>query len=196
MRVLLALCLLVCGFVANAVAQRLEPLETGNTIQISIWQDPKLDRTVVIGPDGMISFPLAGHIRAAGLTTRALEDILRSRLAKNYTGQLDVTVALAPTSYKEDDFEHKPKVYISGEVLKPGPYSVKTRVNVAQAIGLAGGLSPFAAAQRIQIHRQVNGVDSIVLFDYRAYQAGTGPTENIPLRSGDVVIVPERGLFE
>jgi polysaccharide export outer membrane protein len=65
-----------------------------------------------------------------------------------------------------------------------------------QAIAQAGGLGVFAAPQRIQIHRKVRGVDSIFLFDYNGYQAGTNATDDINLRAGDVIIVPERGLFE
>src|ERR1022692_3873008 len=100
MRALLAL-LFFCGFATNAIAQ-LEPLHPGDRIQISVWQDPKLDRTVIVGPDGMISFPLAGHIKASGMTPQALEDVLRGQLKENYTGQLDVTVSLAGVNPEEE----------------------------------------------------------------------------------------------
>lgn len=190
-RALLAL-LFFCGFLTSAMAQ--SPLRAGDRVSISVWQDPKLDRTVVIGTDGFIGFPLVGQIRASGLTPRALEDVLRARLAKNYTGQLDVTVALADINREAED-ETKPRIYVSGEVLRPGPYVAKPPVDVAQALALAGGLTPFAARQRIQIHRKISGTDSILLFDYNAYQNAAEPN-NIGLRSGDVIIVPERGLLE
>ena len=195
MRVFLAL-LFFCGFVTGAVAQ-LEPLRSGDTIQISVWQDPKLDRTLVVAPDGMISFPLAGHIKAGGITPQALENIIRERIKKNYTGQLDVTVSLAKPNADTED-EAKPRVYVTGEVLKPGPYIIKSGVNVVQALTLAGGLSPFAASRRIQVHRKIGGEDTIYLFNFNAYKAGIEKEENINrnLRSGDIVIVPERGLLE
>jgi len=192
MRVLLAL-LFVGVFLTIAHAQ--EPLRVGDRISISVWQDPKLDRVLVIGPDGYIGFPLVGQIKASGLTPRALEDQLRSRLAKNYTGELDVSVALAAVNREAED-ELRPRVYVSGEVLRPGPYPARPAINVAQAIALAGGLSPFAARQRIQVHRQIRGVESILLFDYNAYEVGRDPNYNIHLQRGDVIIVPERGLFE
>ncbi len=192
MRVLLAL-LFFCGFLTSALAQ--EALRPGDTVTISVWQDPKLDRKVVIGPDGYIGFPLVGQIRVGGLTPRAVEDLLKSHLQKNYTGQLDVSVALADVN-KETEDETKPKVYVTGEVLRPGPYFTKPQINVMQAIALAGGLSPFAASQRIQLHRKVNGVDSTFIFNYNAYAAGTDTADNIDLKSGDIIIVPERGLFE
>ena len=193
MRVLLAL-LVFCGFLTSARAQ-VEPLHPGDTIHISVWQDPKLDRQVVVGPDGMISFPLAGHIQAGGLTPQALENLLRRRLQKNYTDRLDITVSLSAVN-KEEELETKPRVYITGEVLKPGPYVIRTSTNVMQALALAGGLGPFAASKRIQIRRQVDGTDSTFLFNYNDYVAGTNTADNINLRSGDVIIVPERGLFE
>ena len=79
---------------------------------------------------------------------------------------------------------------------KPGPYLLTQATNIVQAISEAGGLGIFAAKQRIQIHRKIKGADSIYLFDYNAYLAGAEPTENINLHAGDIVIVPERGLFE
>ena len=145
------------AFTTSAFAQA-EPIQPGDTLQISVWQDPKLDRQVVVGPDGMIAFPLAGHIKAGGVTPQSLENLLRARLQKNYTEKLDVTVSLAAVNPSEQS-ETRPRVYITGEVLKPGPYPLKPPIDIAQAIALAGGLSPFAASRRIQIHRKVDGAD-------------------------------------
>jgi polysaccharide export outer membrane protein len=150
---------------------------------------------LVIGPDGSFGFPLAGHIRAAGRSPQAVEDILKSRLQKNYTGALDITVSLAAVN-KQDEEDTKPRVYVTGEVLRPGPVLLTTRINVMQAIALAGGLGPFAAKQRIQLHRKVEGSDRIFVFDYKAYTAGLDTADNLNLRAGDVIIVPERGLLE
>jgi polysaccharide biosynthesis/export protein len=199
MRLLLAIVLFVCAgktlaLNTPAYAQS-EPLQAGDTLQISVWQDPKLDRQIVIGPDGMISFPLAGHIKAEGITAQALENLLRARLQKNYTGKLDITVSLAKPNPVEES-SSRPRVYISGEVLKPGSYPLKPPITIAQAIALAGGLSPFAAARRIQVHRNVDGTDNVLVFDYKAFQSGAQPADNFALRSGDIVIVPERGLLE
>ena len=193
MRVILVL-LLFGVFLSTAQAQQ-QTLRPGDSIEISVWQDPKLDRRVVIGPDGFIGFPLVGQIRAAGLTPQALEELLRTRLQKNYTGQLDITVALSGVNRDYED-ELKPKIYVTGEVLRPGPYFNRPTINVMQAIALAGGLSPFAARQRIQLHRKVNGVDTIFVFDYNAFSSGRIATDNINLQPGDIIIVPERGLFE
>jgi polysaccharide export outer membrane protein len=190
MRILVALSLLlaICG---SAVAQE---LQAGDTIAIAVYQDSKLDRQVIIGPTGSISFPLAGQIHAAGQTPQALEKLLKARLRDKYTTELDVTVTLVTAGKMEDDL--KPRFYVTGEVPRPGPYTIRTKTTVLQAIALAGGLGPFAAKQRIQIRREINGVETLLLFDYRAFEAGTNLENNVELRANDVIIVPERRLFE
>src|SRR4051794_28192006 len=184
------------GFlISEASAQTLKP---GDTLSISVLQDPKLDRTVVVDPLGEIAFPLAGHIRARGLTPIALENVLRSKLKPNYKDEaLDITVAVAnaPKDIPEEDL--KPKIFITGEVVRPGSYVVRQPTTLMQAIALAGGIGPFAAKQRIQVRRRAGGGDeTIFMFNYRAYEAGADLEGNIRLRAGDVIMVPERGLFD
>jgi polysaccharide export outer membrane protein len=192
MRIFLVV-LFLCGALLPATAAEL--IHPGDSLRINVWQDPKLDRTVIVGPKGTFGFPLAGHIRAAGRTPQAIEQILKSRLKKNYTGTLDITVTLGAINQEQQDLS-KPRVYVTGEVLRPGPYDMRPHTTVAQAIALAGGLGPFAARQRIQVHRKMRGVDTIFLFNFNAYESGRIATDNIDLRSGDIIIVPERGLFE
>jgi polysaccharide export outer membrane protein len=182
-------------WVTAADAQTLKP---GDTLNISVLQDPKLDRTVVVDPSGEIAFPLAGHIRARGLSPQALERILIAKLKDNYKDDhLDVTVAVAnsPKDIPEEDL--KPKIFITGEVQRPGPYIVRQKTTLMQAIALAGGIGPYAARKRIQVRRRMPGGDeTIFMFDYKAYEAGADLEGNIALRAGDVIMVPERGLFE
>jgi polysaccharide export outer membrane protein len=194
MRILLAL-LCVAFLTSGAKAQTLKP---GDSVSITVLQDPKLDRTVVVDPSGEIAFPLAGHIRARGLTPLALENILKNKLKNNYKDEsLDVTVAVlnAPKEIPEDDL--KPKIFITGEIIKPGSYVVRQKTTLMQAIALAGGIGPFAAQNRIQVRRRGPGGDeTIFMFNYRAYEAGNDLEGNITLRAGDVIMVPERRLFE
>jgi polysaccharide export outer membrane protein len=194
MRILfLLLCLVVWS--APAGAQALKP---GDSLSITVLQDPKLDRNVTIDPSGEIAFPLAGHIRARGLTPLALENILKSKLRNNFKEEnLDVTVAVlsAPKDIPEEDL--KPKIFITGEVIRPGSYVVRQPTTLMQAIALAGGIGPFAAKSRIQVRRRGTGGDeTIFMFNYRAYEAGADLEGNIKLRAGDVIMVPERGLFD
>lgn len=182
--------LVVCG-AGTAYAERLHP---GDVLSISVWQDPKLDQKVIVAPDGTIAFPLAGHLKAGGLTPQAVESELRRRLQKSYKEPLSITVGLAQVNKEQQELS-RPKVYVTGEVLRPGPYDISVPTNLVQAIALAGGLGPFAAKQRIQLHRKISGQDSIFVFNYNDYLAGSADTENIRLHSGDIIIVPERGLL-
>jgi polysaccharide biosynthesis/export protein len=173
-------------------------LKPGDTLNISVLQDPKLDRSVVVDPNGQVAFPLAGHINANGLTPQNLERILKARLKRNYKDDdLDVTVAVANAAkpdIPEDDL--KPKIFITGEVQRPGPYPIRQATTLVQAISLAGGLGPFAAKKRIQVHRGSGGEETIFHFDYKKYESGLDLDANIPLQAGDVIIVPERGILE
>ncbi|MGJ4892968.1 polysaccharide biosynthesis/export family protein [Bradyrhizobium sp. HKCCYLS3077] len=174
-------------------------LKPGDTLSITVLQDPKFDRTVIVDPNGQIAFPLAGHITVSGLTPQRLERVLKSRLQRNYkdAGELEVTVALtnaAKPDTPEEDL--KPKIFITGEVLRPGPYAIRQATTLVQALSLAGGLGPFAARRRIQVRRGSGANEVIFSFDYKSYEAGGTPEANIALQAGDVIIVPERGFLE
>jgi polysaccharide biosynthesis/export protein len=190
MRIVLFLVLLL-GCWSAAEAQTLQP---GDALNISVYQDPKLDRQVVVSPTGMISFPLVGQIRAAGLTPAGLEAALKARLRGKFAEEPDVTVSWLAAKAIEEDL--KPKIFITGEVLRPGPFVMRTKLDVMQAIAVAGGFSPFAAKQRIQVRRKIEGVESIFVFNYNDFFSGRNFENNINLRAGDIIIVPERGLFE
>jgi polysaccharide biosynthesis/export protein len=192
--IILALAVLL-GVCTGAAAQQQQtdnyPLQPGDSIQVSVWQDPRLNRTVVVGPDGMVSFPLAGHIRAAGMTTQALESLLSEQLRPNYKTDPEVTVTLSGANAVITGSQ----VFVTGEVQKPGPVFIKTGTSVVQVIALSGGLSKFAAKSRIQVHRRVAGTERVFVFNYSDFESGTNLQGNIALRPGDVILVPERGLF-
>jgi len=175
-----------------------QTLKSGDSLSITVLQDPKLDRNVVVDPSGEIAFPLAGHIRARGLTPQALENILKAKLKNNYKDEnLDITVAVAsaPKDIPEEDL--KPKIFVTGEVIRPGSYVVRQPTTLMQAIALSGGIGPFAAKNRIQVRRRgIGGDETIFMFNYKAYEAGADLEGNIRLRAGDVILVPERGLFD
>jgi polysaccharide biosynthesis/export protein len=191
MRVLILALLILSGTWAKASAQELQP---GDSIAISVYQDSKLDRQVVVGPTGFISFPLVGQLKASGLTPQALEKALRSKLRDKYTGGLDITVALI-ASAKQDE-EQKPRFYVTGEVTKPGPYVLRPGTTVMQAIAMSGGLGQFAARKRIQIRRRVAGAESTLIFNYGAFESGADVKGNIELQADDVIIVPEKSFWE
>jgi polysaccharide biosynthesis/export protein len=192
MRILVFLFLLV----VMCPAASAQAIKVGDNLAITVVQDSKLDRTVVVDPSGQIAFPLAGHFRVAGLSPVAVEGILRQKLKNNYKDDsLDVTVSLLAVKDVPDE-DLKPKVFITGEVLRPGSYVVRQKTTLMQAIALAGGLGPFAAKRRIMVRRKSPAGEDIFMFDYRAYEAGQDLEGNIALHAGDVIMVPERGLLE
>ncbi len=177
-------------------------LRAGDKLELTVWQDDKLNRVIVVAPDGRIAVPLGGSFKAGGRTVEAVQADIKSKLQKQYTDEIDVTLAI--TEIKQDPEVAQapeappidPSVYVTGEVAKPGQYFFKTRTNTLQAIALAGGLGPFAAEKRIKIRRKVNGAETLYEFDYRAFINGDDLSGNMFLKSGDVIIVPEKGLFE
>ena len=201
-RMLIAAVLLFLPSTVLADSYRLRP---GDILEITVWQDAKLNRQVVVAPDGNIAFPLAGRFKVSGLTVSTAEGILKSRLKPSYKEELDVTVSYIQ-SPKKEVVPPKPKepekipewtIYVTGEVNKPGVYVVpKHAPTLLQAIALSGGVGPFAADQRILVHRKVNGAEQVYEFDYSSYTKGREFGGNIKLRDGDVIVVPERGLFE
>lgn len=190
MRFVVAL-LVAFGWATAAHAQALQP---GDTISISVYQDSRLDRQIMIGPTGFISMPLAGQIRAGGMSPADLENEIKSRLKDKFSSGLDVSVTLV--SSKSPDDELKPRIFVTGEVSRPGFYILRQPTTLLQAIALSGGLGPFAARSRIQVRRTVGGEEQVFYFNYRGFENGRDLTGNIRLRAGDVVVVPERGLFE
>ena len=190
MRILFAF-LLICGSWMPAAAQALQP---GDTIAVSVYQDSKLDRQIVVGPSGHISFPLAGQIRAEGMTPQSLEKTLRSKLRDKYAGSLDITVSLVATAKLDERAEAEVLHHWRSEQART--LSVAGWTNVVQAIAMSGGLGQFAARKRIQVRRKVNGVEATLLFDYAAFEAGKEVAGNIDLQAGDVIIIPEKGFWE
>jgi polysaccharide biosynthesis/export protein len=193
---LMAIAILL-GWGIHGSAQAQYQFQPGDVVQISVWQEPRLDRQIRVAPDGSLALPLVGRVQAGGRTAGQIEEAIRARLAPQYEDELDITVHLvAQPDIVPDPAAVQPGIFVMGEVTRPGPYPLATEVTVLQAIALGGGLSPFAAESRIQVHRKLNGQNAIHLFNYRDFTSGVNPTGNIALQPGDVVVVPERGLFE
>jgi polysaccharide export outer membrane protein len=161
-------------------------LNPGDMLGISVWKEEGLEREVMVLPDGTISFPLAGQMMAAGRTTSQLESELTERLTR-FVPDAVVTVFVVNTAGN--------KIYVLGQVNKPGEYQVIRPINVMQALSLAGGLTAFASEDDIKILRQVEGRETALPFDYSDVQAGESLEMNVILQSGDVIVVPSSSLF-
>jgi polysaccharide export outer membrane protein len=158
----------------------------GDLVRISVWREPELDRQILVQPDGSISFPLVGQITAAGQTPDAVQAEIVERI-ETYIPDPVVTVELLEARGN--------KVYVIGEVVRPGEYQLGRPITAVQAISLAGGFTPFAGRGRIQILRQKAGGETSIPFDYEAVANGENLAANIELQPGDTVIVPGGSLF-
>ncbi|WP_338115410.1 polysaccharide biosynthesis/export family protein [Thiocystis minor] len=157
-------------------------LRAGDIVNVSVWQEPGLEQLVLVRPDGGISFPLAGDLKAEGLTVDELGKSLKSKLTR-YIPDPVVTVTLQEIPGN--------RVYVVGRVNKPGDFPIISRdLTVMQAISIAGGLSPFAKEKKIRILRQIDGKEQSFPFDYKQAIRGEGLSQNIRLQPGDVVVVP------
>lgn len=151
-------------------------------LEISVWREKDLQREVLVRPDGWLTFPLVGNIRAAGKTTQDLQAEITARLRK-YIPDPVVTVTLVKIQGL--------KIFVIGRVDKPGEYVVGRYVDVLQALTLAGGLTPFANERDIRVLRKRgDGGEIVIPFNYREVTRGRNLEQNIQLRAGDVIMVP------
>jgi polysaccharide biosynthesis/export protein len=155
---------------------------------------------VLVLPDGSVSFPLAGALRAGGQTTTQLEGALASALAPNFATSPTVSVSVAGVAPRGGTAAVRTiDVYIMGEVNNGGGLlEVERGTTVLQALALSGGFTRFAATKRIQLRRTdpQSGQQTVYNIDYRAIEQGASNIGSSVLADGDVIIVPERRLFE
>lgn len=152
----------------------------GDVLEISVWKEEGLNKQVLVRPDGGITFPLVGDLQAGGLTVDQITDELIKRLG-NYMSEPAVNVAVMTVNQK---------VYVVGKVNKPGDFTTAARVDVMQALAMAGGLTPFADADDIKVIRREKGRISAFPFDYNDVSSGDSLEQNILLQRGDVIVVP------
>ncbi len=153
----------------------------GDVLMISIWKDESLTQEVVVLPDGTISYPLIGLVKAEGKTINELKAEIENRI-KKYVPEPVLWV-----SVRNMNSAH---VYILGRVNSPGRFLLSSRVNVLQGLAMAGGLTPFADNNKIKIFRTEDGTTKLILFRYNDVIKGKNLEENIILERGDVIIVP------
>ena len=189
-RFLLTFCtglVLLVGLPATAYADEpTSPLpdyrvQPGDLLRISVWREADLQREVRVRPDGGFTFPLAGSIDALNRTADELRDDIVLKL-KPYLPNPVVTVSLQEMSGN--------RIYVIGRVNRPGEFVMIRPVTVLQALAMAGGLTPYADEEGIQVLRG-SGVDEVSIpFDYAQVQLGQQLEQNRVLLPGDVVIVP------
>ncbi len=172
-------------------------LQRGDTVQIEVLEDAALNREAIVLPDGQISLPLAGSVRAAGRTLEQVQAEIAGRLAPSFAAPPTVFVTLSALAEEEEEEERTIDVFIVGAANTPGRVEVPPGTTLLQAIAAAGGLSPFAATKRLQLRRvDRSGNEQVYRFDYDAIERGVSNTGTTRLVNGDVIVVPQRRLFE
>lgn len=157
-------------------------LHQGDGLLVSVWGEASLSKEVRVLPDGSITFPLAGRIEVANLTTLDVEKGITEKL-KGYFPEPQVTVVVISTEGS--------RAYILGKVLKPGPVPLAGPMTVLQALSMAGGLDKFADLGAVKILRaKVEGGQNVLEVNYDRLLRGQSLESNVLLQPGDTIVVP------
>jgi polysaccharide export outer membrane protein len=176
--------LLLVGFAPHLRAQQSPDytLNAGDTLDISVWKEEDVSKKdVIVRPDGKFSFPLAGQVLARGRTVAEVEAEITTRL-KRYIADPVVSVSIKSLDGC--------RIYVIGQVSKAGSFVMNPRVNVLQALSLAGGMTPFAAVNDIIVLRGSGASQNALPFHYGEVVKGRNLSQNVLLEAGDVVVVP------
>lgn len=157
------------------------PIQPGDQLAVSVWKEDEMSQQVTVRPDGFITIPLVGEIRAAGDTIETLRQQITERLNKFIPDPV-VTVSVLNLSGNT--------VYVLGHVNRPGVFPMVRNIDVMQALSMAGGTSTYAALNKIKVLRRENGKLTAIPFEYGDVEKGKHLEQNILLKAGDVVVVP------
>lgn len=156
-------------------------LNPGDILTITVWKEEDLQRQVIVRPDGAFSFPLTGDVQAEGRSVEEVRQAVAERLERYIP---DPVVTVAAEELRGN------KVYVIGQVNRPGEFLATGQVDVMQALSMGGGTTTFAQLGDIKILRRANGQLIAIPFDYKAVEKGKRLNQNIVLEPGDVVVVP------
>jgi len=154
---------------------------TDDVLSIVYWKDKDMSSDAQVRPDGRIALPLINEIVAAGLTPEQLREKLTEE-SKKYMEDANITVVVRQINSR--------RVFITGEVNKPGPYPLTATTSVMQLIAMAGGLREYANSKKIIIMRTESGRAISLPFNYRDVTTGKRLEQNVELKPGDTVVVP------
>ena len=158
-------------------------INPGDVLQVFVWNEETLSTEAVVQPDGIIRFPIVGAIKAGGNSASQVEAKIVAGLKKYLKDDPVVTASIKSIGGNT--------IYVLGNVSTPGEFVVGRRVDVMQALALAGGLNSFAAENDVTIlRRNGNGENKAIKFPYAKVKHGKNLDKNIVLQSGDTVVVP------
>ena len=160
------------------VASSLGP---GDVFEVRVFQEPELSGVYQVGPQGDVIFPLCKRVPVAGLDANAAAEAIRACLAKGFMRDPQVSVLVKEYNSK--------KVFVFGEVQKPGTFPFEDGMSVVQAVTLAGGFTKTAAQNSTSVTRRVGGTETKIKVNVQDIALGKAP--NFTLEPGDIVYVPE-----
>lgn len=190
--------LLTLMFVTTTAMAQEYRVKSGDILRIEVIEDASLNRTVLVSPDGRISLPGAGAVRAAGLTIEQIQAALTAQLAAGFAVTPNVFVGIDQLAPVLPPRPSQPvpdpviAIFVMGEAKNVGKIELTPGTTMLQAFAQFGGFTNFAATKRIQLRR---GSD-IYTISYDAILEGTSPNGSVTLLEGDVIVVPQRTLFE
>ena len=152
-----------------------------DVLSIVVWRDKDMSADVGVRPDGKISLPLINEMQAAGLTPEQLRLAL-TEAANKFVEDPAVSVVVRAINSR--------KVFITGQVAKPGPYPLSGSTTVLQMIATAGGVGEYSKSEKIVVMRTENGKTVSHKFNYKDVTEGKNLQQNIDLKPGDTIIVP------
>jgi polysaccharide biosynthesis/export protein len=173
--------LTISGFASAQQAPATYAVKPGDLLVVNVWKEPDLQGPVLVRPDGKFTIPLVGEVDANGKSVSDLQKTVTERLAK-FIADPVVTVSVQEVRGN--------KVYVIGQVTKPGEFIVNPQVDVMQALSMAGGGTPFAQLNDVKILRRSGTGQQALRFDYTEVLKGRKLEQNIMLQAGDVVVVP------
>jgi polysaccharide export outer membrane protein len=171
-----------CFFLAPlTLADVAYTLKEGDILKISVWGEEKLQQVTRILPDGSISFPLVGNLKASGLSAPEVEAAISKGLAK-FIPDVEVSVVVQATEGN--------RVFVLGKVKEPGAFVMTSPLTAMQALSIAGGLDTFADESDILILRQSSEGQSKLEVNYDEIISGENLSTNHQLQAGDTLLVP------
>ncbi|OUS12724.1 hypothetical protein A9Q89_04810 [Gammaproteobacteria bacterium 53_120_T64] len=176
-------CLLLAALAGTTSASDVYRINPGDVLQVFVWNEERLNREVLVGPAGAFRFPMVGEVQAGGSSASEIEQAITEGLGKYLKDEPVVTVSLLSIDGN--------KIYVLGQVARPGEFTANRRIDVLQALALAGGLTAFAAENEIKVlRRKADDALDVIPLRYAKIKQGKELESNIFLRSGDVVVVP------
>jgi polysaccharide biosynthesis/export protein len=169
------------GNANSAAAAATYTLQPGDEIEVSVYGEMELQRKMLIRPDGRFSFPLAGEVVALN---RSVADVQTELTTKIRPLIPEAVVTVSVTGLEGN------RAYVIGQVTKAGAIPLNPRINVLQALSIAGGTTAFAALNDIIILRGSGREQKAFRFAYDEIKKGRNLEQNIQLENGDVVLVP------